>query len=84
MPQARDGSLRHSEGAFRIGEVVEYLSATHGRWIPAAIVGLHSDGRVSLDVKPRPGPSTSARPSQSWSSTAACASPSASSPTLGP
>ena len=53
MPQARDGSLRHPEGAFRIGEVVEYLSSTHGRWIPAAVVGLHADGRVSLDVKPR-------------------------------
>ena len=48
-----DGSLRHPEGAFRVGEVVEYLSATHGRWIPAAVVGLHADGRVSLDVKPR-------------------------------
>ena len=53
MSGMADGSLRHPEGAFRIGEVVEYLSATHGRWIPAAIVGLHSDGRVSLDVKPR-------------------------------
>ena len=55
MSGMADGSLRHSE-AFRVGEVVEYLSSTHGRWIPAVVEGLHSDGRVSLDVKPRADP----------------------------
>ena len=40
----------------REGEPVEYLSKTHGRWVSAVVERVHSDGSISLDVKPRADP----------------------------
>ena len=57
MPR-RDADGRAVRAAHRLspGEPVQYLSATHGRWIAATVERVHSDGSVSLDIKPRADP----------------------------
>jgi len=43
-----------SEGpnSFKLGEVVEYYSATQGAWIPAKVVAVKASGLFDLDCKP--------------------------------
>ena len=59
MPRVgKDGEVvGQSDGSLREGEPVEYLSKTHGRWVSAFVERVHSDGSVSLDIKPRADPS---------------------------
>ena len=58
MPRAgEDGRIVGQVDRLREGEPVEYLSKTHGRWVSAFVERVHSDGSVSLDIKPRADPS---------------------------
>lgn len=40
------------EANFKLGEVVEYYSASQGSWIPAKVVAVKSSGLYDLDCKP--------------------------------
>ena len=42
---------------FKVGENVEYHNVPVGKWIKATVEHLHSDGRISLDVRKRADPS---------------------------
>ncbi|CAK0893932.1 unnamed protein product, partial [Prorocentrum cordatum] len=37
---------------FQPGEVVEYYSSSHGKWIAARVLEAHADGSCNLDCKP--------------------------------
>eukprot|EP00439_Symbiodinium_sp_Y106_P073502 s377_g13.t2 len=41
-----------SSEAFKLGEVVEYYSASQGSWIPAKVVAVNAKGTYDLDCKP--------------------------------
>ena len=57
MSGMADGRIVGQADRLREGEPVEYLSKTHGRWVSAFVERVHSDGSVSLDIKPRADPS---------------------------
>mmetsp|Transcript_26207 Transcript_26207/g.61157 ORF Transcript_26207/g.61157 Transcript_26207/m.61157 type:complete len:809 (+) Transcript_26207:110-2536(+) len=57
-------------GQYKVGEVVEYDSASQRAWILARVVALRDDGLVDLDCKPAV-PLSKVRPAQGGASAAA-------------
>eukprot|EP00927_Polykrikos_kofoidii_P035702 TRINITY_DN30246_c0_g1_i1.p1 TRINITY_DN30246_c0_g1~~TRINITY_DN30246_c0_g1_i1.p1 ORF type:complete len:1394 (-),score=280.24 TRINITY_DN30246_c0_g1_i1:389-4510(-) len=51
VPSGTVANLGQS-GPLRVGETVEYLSATQNRWIPASITAVNANGTYNLDCKP--------------------------------
>jgi len=41
---------------YKLGEVVEYFSASQNAWIPAKVVAVHPTGLYDLDCKPGVAP----------------------------
>eukprot|EP00928_Gymnodinium_smaydae_P043224 TRINITY_DN29009_c0_g1_i2.p1 TRINITY_DN29009_c0_g1~~TRINITY_DN29009_c0_g1_i2.p1 ORF type:complete len:743 (+),score=185.27 TRINITY_DN29009_c0_g1_i2:163-2229(+) len=38
--------------AYKVGDSVEYLSASHGRWVPCQVTKVHRKGAIQVSVKP--------------------------------
>lgn len=52
-PSSPSSPTGQAEGAgHKVGDVVEYLSASQKAWIPASVVAVNDDGTYSLDCKP--------------------------------
>ncbi|CAK9075664.1 Guanylate-binding protein 1 (GTP-binding protein 1) (GBP-1) (mGBP-1) (mGBP1) (Guanine nucleotide-binding protein 1) (Interferon-gamma-inducible protein MAG-1) (Interferon-induced guanylate-binding protein 1) [Durusdinium trenchii] len=51
VPPDRMRMTKDSESAFSSGDLVEYFSASQGKWIPAKVLLRKQDGRLDLDCK---------------------------------
>eukprot|EP00439_Symbiodinium_sp_Y106_P070618 s145_g12.t1 len=46
------GRTKSDNGQFCVGQPVEYLSISAGRWIPSRVTGIDEENSIQLDVKP--------------------------------
>lgn len=46
------GRAKSDNGQFCVGQPVEYLSISAGRWIPSRVTGIDEENSIQLDVKP--------------------------------
>lgn len=47
-----EGLYKDHVGKYKKGDLVEYLSTAHKSWLPAVIINVDPDGRITLDLKP--------------------------------
>lgn len=38
-------------GGYRMNDLIEYYSVSHGDWLPATVVKADSEGRIIIDLK---------------------------------
>lgn len=51
-PRGAAGDYAGAAGSYANNDEVEYLSPTHGEWLPAIVTGVQADGRVMINLKP--------------------------------
>mmetsp|Transcript_39962 Transcript_39962/g.109999 ORF Transcript_39962/g.109999 Transcript_39962/m.109999 type:complete len:186 (+) Transcript_39962:3-560(+) len=77
-------SPRHNAGpswsTYKVGDLVQYHSASHGDWLPATIIKVDPQGKVIIDLKPntwmpKEEQASKLRPRQSAQPASRCASP---------
>jgi len=47
-----EGAHAARTGNYRIHDLVEYHSPSHGDWLPASVTNVDSEGRIIIDLKP--------------------------------
>lgn len=45
-------SARGAAGSYRVGDLCEFWSNSHGDWLPAQVVNTDASGRICIDLKP--------------------------------
>mmetsp|Transcript_94322 Transcript_94322/g.177478 ORF Transcript_94322/g.177478 Transcript_94322/m.177478 type:complete len:473 (+) Transcript_94322:58-1476(+) len=43
---------KSAAGTYSKKDLVEYYSGTHGEWLPATVIAVDDQGRITLDIKP--------------------------------
>lgn len=45
-------SARGAAGSYRVGDLCEFWSNSHGDWLPAQVINTDPSGRITIDLKP--------------------------------